>query len=249
MREERVKNRKKRKIKFWVKVATFLGICAVLVFAFKAPFFNVKKFEVRGNGYYTAEEIINMGNCKTGKNIFIGTDCKDIERRLEKDAYMEKVRVRWKLPNTIIIELTERKQMAAIVYGSKFVVIDSDGTVLRKTSVEPKITIISGLTISKLKVGEVIEAEEKVLLRQTLEILESMNKNDMYFTAIEISKKEVKAHILKSLICKGTSEHIMEAMESKYLQLVIKDLFEKDIERGTLKISGEKFISFTPRID
>ena len=57
-------------------------------------------------------------------------------------------------------------EAACTVYGEKFVVIDGNGTVLRKTGVEPKITVIRGLTISKMNVGEPIETEESVLLRQ-----------------------------------------------------------------------------------
>ena len=62
MKEERAIKRKKRKIKFVVKLGVFLLICGAVVFMLKAPFFNVAKFEVDGNNYYTEEEILVMGN-------------------------------------------------------------------------------------------------------------------------------------------------------------------------------------------
>lgn len=249
MKEERAIKRKKRRIKFVVKLGVFLIIAGAVVFVLKAPFFNVKTFRVEGNSYYTDEEILVMGNCKTGGNIFIGTDTGDIRSRLEKDAYMASVKVKRVLPDTVKIQLDERKQTAAIVYGEKYVVVDDEGVVLRKTGVMPEITVLKGLTISKLSVGEKVEAEEKVLLRQTLQMLSVMEKSNMYFKTIELSEGEIKAHILDNLICQGTPENIMKAMEKDSLQLVVQKLFDRKIERGTIKISGDRTVSFTPKID
>lgn len=249
MKEERAIKRKKRRIKFVVKLGVFLIIAGAVVFVLKAPFFNVKTFQVEGNSYYTDEEILVMGNCKTGGNIFIGTDTGDIRSRLEKDAYMASVKVKRVLPDTVKIQLDERKQTAAIVYGEKYVVVDDEGVVLRKTGVMPEITVLKGLTISKLSVGEKVEAEEKVLLRQTLQMLSVMEKSNMYFKTIELSEGEIKAHILDNLICQGTPENIMKAMEKDSLQLVVQELFDRKIERGTIKISGDRTVSFTPKID
>ena len=249
MKEERAIKRKKRRIKFVVKLGVFLLIAGAVVFLLKSPFFNVKNFRVEGNSYYTDEEILVMGNCKTGGNIFIGIDTGDIRSRLEKDAYMSSVKVKRVLPDTVKIQLEERKQTAAIVYGEKYVVVDGDGVVLRKTGVMPEITVLKGLTISKLSVGEKVETEEKVLLRQTLQMLSVMEKNNMYFKTIELSEGEIKAHILDNLICQGTPENIMKAMEKDSLQLVVQELFDRKIERGTIKISGDRTVSFTPKID
>ena len=249
MNEERAIKRTKRQIKLFIKLGISLLLCGLIVFLLKSPLFDVKEFTVEGNSYYTDDEILVMGNCKTGGNIFIGTDVRDIKSRLEKDAYMASVKVKRILPDTIKIQLDERRQVAAIVYGEKYVVVDGSGTVLRKTGVMPEITVLKGLTISKLSVGEKVEAEEKVLLRQTLQMLDVMDKNNMYFKSIEVSEGEIKAHVLDNLICQGTPENIMKAMENDNLQLVVQELFARKIERGTIKISGDKTISFTPKID
>lgn len=249
MKEERAIKRKKRKIKFWSRFIIFLMICGGLAFMLKAPLFEVKEFVVEGNYYYTADEIRVMGNCKTGGNIFVGTDCKDIKQRLEKDAYMQEVTVKRVLPSTIRIELDERRQLGAIVYGEKYVVVDHEGVVLRKASVDPKVTVIKGLTISKLAVSEPVEAEERVLLRQSLQLLKVMESNNMYFKTLELSDNEVKAYVLDSLFCRGTPEHIMKAMENNHLQLVIQELFDREIERGTIVVSGDSKVSFNPKID
>ena len=41
----------------------------------------------------------------------------------------------------------------------------------------------------------------------------------------------------------------LKAMENDNLQLVVQELFDREIDRGTAKVSGDKTISFTPKID
>ena len=161
---------------------------------------------------------------------------------------MADVKVKRALPDKIVVELDERKQVSAVVYGQHYVVIDSDGIVLRNTEVDPKVTHVHGLTISKIEVGQAIEVEEKVKLRQTLEMLSIMESKDMYFVKIEMTDSGVDAYVLDNLVCKGTPQNIMEAMKTQNLQKVIAGLFDLDIERGTINISGGEYISFNPSL-
>lgn len=246
--KKKKRDRRKKRMNPLVKLLILVLIIGGTAGIMSTSSFDVANFEIEGNSYYSDEEIMVMGDCKTGGNIFWGAGLSEIKERLSKDAYMEDVKVRRSLPSTVVIEITERKQTAAIVYGDNYVVIDQDGIVLRKTSVEPKITVIRGLTISKLAVGETIETEETVLFRQTMEMLAAMQKGDLYFKKVEISKVQIKAYIYDHLLCEGSPEDLMEAIDTGKLQVVMQELYEKDIERGTIKVSGADYISFTPEI-
>ena len=120
---------------------------------------------------------------------------------------------------------------------------------LRKTEVEPQLTLIKGLTISKIEVGQPIEVEEKVQMRQIMDMIVSMNESDMYFKSIEISEAGVKAYVLDYLVCVGTPQNITQAMETGNLQKVIRGLFDINIERVTVKVRGDDYISFSPAFD
>ena len=249
MKDEQHKKRRKKRINpFLVILAFIFLLIGAFVFS-RSSFFHVEQFDVEGNAYYTDDEILLMGGCETGKNIFWDIDSKKIRSRLLQDAYMEDVKVRRLLPHTVKITVTERAQTAAIAYGDKYVVIDAAGIVLRKAGVDPKVTVLKGLTISKLSMGEPIEIEEKVLFRQCLEMISVMRQNDMYFKTIVISKTEARAYILDSLYCEGTPEMMIKAMQDGKLQAVTEELFDREIERGKIQISGENYISFTPKIE
>ena len=190
-----------------------------------------------------------MADCGEEVNIFTGVNCGEIRERLMRDPYMTKVKVSRSLPDTIKITITEKTQVAGIIYGDTYVVIDEDGIVLRKTSVDPKVTVLKGMSISKMRLGEPIEVEEEVLLRQCMDIIEAMRDNDMYFKTIEIEEGNVKAHVLDGLIVDGTADNIVVALKNKDIQLVVQELFKQKIERGTIKVNGDSYISFTPKID
>lgn len=248
-RKKKARKKRKRRTNPFVVLLILIALAAGILVFLNSSFFDVEEFTVEGNRYYLDDEILTMGNCKTGKNIFWGTDCSDIKARLEKDAYMAEVKVSRKLPRTISIELTERKQVGAIVYGAKYVVIDANGTVLRKTEVDPEVTILRGFTISKLEMGQTIEVEESVLFRQALDLLVAMDANNMYFKAISVGKTTTKAYILDNLICSGSADDITAALKAGKIQIVTEKLFDDDIERGTIKVSDGSDISFTPKID
>jgi len=246
--EDRKQQRKKRKVLFIIRMIFILLIAGAVVFLLKAPMFNVEKYNITGNSYYTNSEILVMGNCNIGSNIFIGVDTKDITNRLLKDAYMDKVEVKRELPNTINITLKERHQLAALVYGEKYIVVSQDATLLRKTSVDPELPVLKGFSLTKMELGSPIEVEEKVQLRQTLEIADAMERYDMYFKAIEFSNGEIQASILDNLVLKGTSEEIIAALKAGSIQAIVLDLFSRDIERGTIIITDDKYISYSPEI-
>lgn len=242
------KKRKRRKKRYFLKFLIFLGVCVLIYFGLSSSYFNIRHISVSGNHYYTDQEVINMADAKKGKNIFFKSGKQDMVKRLEKDPYFADVKVKRSLPSTLKIVVKERVQTAAVAYGDQYVVIDNEGNVLRKTGVMPKVTLLTGLTISKMEVGEPIEVEEKETLGVTLDMLHAMVKGDIYFKKIDISKVIIRAYIYDNLIVKGKPEHLMNAIKSGSLQKVVTDLFDDGISRGTINIGGNDYMSFSPEI-
>ncbi len=59
--QERKKKRRMRKLRTWAAVSVLVLLIASAIFALKAPYFNVRGFLISGTSYYTADEIIMMG--------------------------------------------------------------------------------------------------------------------------------------------------------------------------------------------
>lgn len=245
--ERKKKVRKKKN--YLLRFGVFIGVIAAAALFLSSSFFDVKTIEVDGNGYYDAEEVRNLAVATTGNNIFWGGDARAIEDNLLKDPYFEEVSVRRKLPSTLVIEVKERTQIAAIVYGEQYVVIDKDGLVLRKSKVDPKITLLTGLTISKLSLGEKVEAEEASALKTTLTMLHAMQNGDVYFKRIDVSSIVLRAYIYDTLVVKGTAKQILNGLESGDLQKVINNLLKSDTTRGTIHLGEHNYMPFSPEFE
>ena len=244
-RTKKIRKKKNYLLRFLIIAVILAGIGLFL----SSVFFDIKTIEVEGNHYYTDDEVINLAGAKTGVNLFWGAGILEIDDHLLQDPYFAQVKVSRKLPSTLVIQVEERTQIAAVVYGDQYIVIDKDGTVLRKSDVDPKITLLTGLTVSKLNKGEPIEAEEASSLQTTLDMLDTMQDGDIYFKKIDVSKIVIRAYIYDTLVVKGTAKQMLSAIESGNLQKVVNNLFKNDTTRGTIHLGDHNYMPFSPEFE
>lgn len=239
----------RKKKNYLLRLLVFVCAVAAAGVFLASGFFDVKNIEVEGNYYYQDDEVMNLAVAETGKNIFWGTGVGDMKDNLLKNPYFEEVKIKRKLPGTLVIKVKERRQIAAIVYSDKYVVIDKEGRVLRKSSVDPKVTLLTGLTISKLKVGEQVEAEESAALATTLATLDTMRDGDIYFKKIDVSGIVLRAYIYDTLMVKGTAKQIQSAIDSGNLQKVVNNLLKNNTTRGTIHLGDHNYMPFSPEFE
>ncbi len=210
--------------------------------------FDVSEVEVENNSYYTAEQIIEKSGLKTGENIF---ECRTrkLKEALLADTYIKDVKVSRKLPDTIIISVTERTETAAVEYGDSYIILDSSGLVLRQTETEPKLTLLVGLTLKSIEEGKALVAEENYVLSDTLEILEMMTESEVYFKKIDLSGVMIKAYIYDNLICSGTPEAVAENLKNGGLKQVLYELYSQGVERGTITVNSDGSCAFNAAIE
>jgi len=242
------RKKKKRKKKNWLlRIIVVIIIGIALYFSLSSALFDVNKIEVKNNNYYTAEQIIQMSGAKIGVNLF-EAETRNMKEKLLKNSYMKNVSVNRTLPSTITITVEERKEATVIPYGEKYIILDENGLVLRHSDIEPKLTLLLGMTIKEMTPGKALLVEENSVLTDTLFMLQSMEKNDMYFKKIDITNIIIKAYIYDNLICEGTPENILKNMENGNLQTVLQDLFNKGVERGIIKVGSDNYCSFSPMV-
>ncbi len=242
---DRPKKKRKKKNYLLRFLITILLIGGAVAFSF-SDFFLIESVTAEGNHYYSDEEVMNMAGAETGVNLFWDTDASELESLLLQNPYFAEVKVRRKLPRTLHFEIVERSQIAAMIYGEDYIVIDKEGTVLRKTDVDPKLTLLTGLTVSKLETGSRIEAEEGATLETTLHMLDTMEDGDIYFKKIDVSKVIIKAYIYDTLIVKGTPKQMTKSIENGDLQKVVNNLLKNETTRGTISLGNQNYMSFSP---
>ena len=147
--------------------------------------------------------------------------------------------------------MKERKQIAAVEYGDKYVVIDPEGVVLRTGKIDPKLTLISGLKITKMQRGEQLKVKQSKTLAKTLDMLQAMEKGDIFFKKTIFEEGQdayIRAYVLDNLVVKGKPQYVLKRMKSGDLQKVVNNLMQKEDVRGTIFIDENNFITFSPDI-
>lgn len=247
-RDEKEAKEKRERVKLWSLIIGFIFLVAMFGVSVTS-LFTVDSIEVKGNSYFTGEEIINIGHATPGRNIIYDLNKKSIVDYLEQNPYIKSASVHRKLPSTIVIEVEERTQACAFRYDDDYLLMDADGTLLKKTRTEPKLTIISGIVVNKIKLGQKVGAKNTDVFNDLLEIVRAAGRSDLYFVRIDMDEDEdVKAYIYENLSVKSRHKVLIDNLENGRLHKIVEKLFEKGIKRGTITFASDGSASFEPGI-
>lgn len=244
------KYKKRRKRKKCIRIVMILT--SILIFSFIViacqPKYHIKTIEVVGNRQMSQKQIIEDSTLKTGDNIFkMNTFL--LEKRMKKNPFYGNVQIDRKYPDKVVIKVEERKPTIAFPYGDKYVLINSDGIVMKLSNENPKLSEIVGVTIKGMERGEVLETSDDELFEKSLEFLALVDENDLFFKRIDLRKKNAKLNVYDNLYVKGKLGDISARIKDGNLKKVLIDLYRKNIKRGTVVIDGDKTCSFTPKFN
>ena len=114
-----------------------------------------------------------MGHAVPGRNLFYGLNKQEVEGYLEQNPYIKSAKVSRRLPSTMVIKVTERKEKLAFRYDDDYLIMDGEGILLKKTRNTPKTTLIEGIVVNKIKLGEKVGAENGDRLDKALALIKA----------------------------------------------------------------------------
>lgn len=125
-----VKNIASNRRKLLVAVGSVVGVVAFILIVLASPIIGVRKIEVEGARYVSADLLIAVEKSLDGKSI-LTVDTRAAERRLEGDPWVESVRIKSFFPSRLVIEIVERKPVAFYIgVDNRSRVVDPQGRVL-----------------------------------------------------------------------------------------------------------------------
>lgn len=171
------KKRKEKKRTNNFKLLLFIGVIVlILLMSFKSSLFNISIVEIEGINHYTEEEIyeiIGMGN-KT--NIF-ELMFRDNVKHMEYDAFISNIDIKYSLPNSISINVKERKIIGYVPYMGTYLCLDKDGLILEDTPyIEGSYPLIEGLQFDEFSVGQVLQTKDKESFVCMLQLVQAFEK-------------------------------------------------------------------------
>lgn len=209
------KRRKKRRIKrvFFIMV---LLIAVLVTLCLKLTYFNIKYVNVSNNYTIASNEIIKESGIQKNTNIFY-MNSKNIKNNILNNPYILSVDIHKKLPNTVNINVNERKAVFYVQNDSnKFAVIDRYGTVLEiKDNIDNMNLIkIIGINTSKVSIGKIVLSDNKKL--NIINILTDIIMNNEVCKNIKVvditDTMDLKTYYNDMCIKLGSSEDLQKKL-------------------------------------
>ncbi|MDA8223844.1 FtsQ-type POTRA domain-containing protein [Desulfosporosinus sp.] len=132
----------------YVTVLTILLSLGLALFL-RSNAFAVQRVSVQGLNLITENEILKLSDGIQGQNLLL-FDRKALEYKISLHPLVKSVQFQRKLPQTLVIQVTERTPAALVVVPKGVLEVDSEGTFLRRLESWPKsdYPVISGIELS-----------------------------------------------------------------------------------------------------
>lgn len=226
---------KNKKLKIFI-ILILLIIAIILILM--SDLFNIKNIEVKGNSILSKEKIISLSGIQKESNIF-SVSRNATREKLKEEAYIEKSKVSFKLPNTIEIEIVERVPRYMLQFADSFVYVNNQGYMLEITNEPLEIPILIGIVtdLSNIHPGSRMDIQDLNKMEKVIKIVEVAKANDIanLITKIDITDEKNYTLILES---EGKKAYLGECEEINTRILILKKILE--LEKGN---NGEIFLN------
>ena len=198
--KQQEKAARKRRIVF--RIVKWTSLCAILIgggiYFLLSTLFNIKTITVTGNSKLTEEELISLSGIQLEENTFQVQTTKTQEK-IKQNAYVDTVNISRKLPNEIVIEITERTPTFMLTLGNAYVYMNNQGYLLEVAQNALELPIITGFQTKEEDIipGNRLVAEDLQRLDQVLQIMKSAESNGIKDLITEINVENKQDYVLE----------------------------------------------------
>ena len=174
----RRRRRRKVIIRFGILLVTLFALLVCVYFSL-GVFFKIDNIIIKGEKPYSDATIIKVSGVKKGENIF-SYNFNNIAKKIDdKLLYAENIKIKRKLPNTILFLMHKAKPDFALEFKGKYIILSEKGKILKKNSLTiPKdLDIILNVKVNNPVIGRTItEKSVKNKLKTFTELRNSAKK-------------------------------------------------------------------------
>lgn len=176
--ERRRANRRQRIIRAAGRVL-FLAILVAAAICALTIFFKVKTISVEGAMRYREEEIVAGMGVKQGDNLYLWNKVKVSDRLLHDFPYLESVQIRRRLPDTLMVTVTECSGAVAVPSGTGYCYLSEQGKVLELSETDGGLATVSGVALEDAEPGELVERAQDAYVDALLDVLQTLDAAGM----------------------------------------------------------------------
>ncbi len=246
-REIEKKRRKKRKSRLIFFIILIIIVSSV-TYLMNSQTFKIKNIEVTGNSQLDKKEIIEQSEIKLGDSIFSNINI-ITKVKIKQNGYIEDAVVTKKMPDTIKIEVKERKASFQIkTENDYYIYIDEQGYIIDCVQETKELVTITGMEITEENIEKKKRLENddlNIKLENILHIREESDKIGIYdkISKIQVEENEyiLKLDDLNLTINLGNATNLKNRMD------YVKSILEKESGKtGTINVNGNLNEGFVP---
>lgn len=223
----------------WRRMVLALAALAIIFGLLVRLLFVVRNVEIVGDtGSYSADSIVRIANVGFGESIF-RVDEEQIAARINSTGSLSAQKVRLRYPDTVEIEVKQRRRVAMALHMGKIHVLDAQGYVVESLSQVPNedLIYVSGMRVQGHDRGEQIRADEEQLQAYQASIGAILRQSaGMYISELKMDDAQEICIITRT----GVSVELgnSENMDNKiaWMKSAVADLERRGETGGTLDV-------------
>ncbi|MEG2097337.1 MAG: FtsQ-type POTRA domain-containing protein [Pseudoflavonifractor sp.] len=176
----RKRRRSRGRFGFLYMLLSVALILAAIVFAC-IVFFRVDQIEVSGQARYTQAQIVEASGVARGDSLVRLSKRALSKRILSRLPYVDEISFTRRMPDTLVIKLTECTPIAAVQAEGGWWILDARGKYLERVAATPALPEVLGITPTDPAVGTkcTVAAEQQLRRDSLLQLFAALKARDM----------------------------------------------------------------------
>lgn len=225
-----------------------LIVVIVLYTSLNSGIFNSDNIEIEGNKYVESEYIIKALDINNNKNIF-RYNIKDMEEILLNNKYIDKVKIKRLLPNTLKVSIIEKEIVANLYNEEVYCYIDKEGNFIDEIDENNKDNEVITVHIDYNKTdSQEIKFKNEENKKRLLYLLEYIKEEGIYKKIDNIDM--TKPNSINMITKEEINILLNSDEELKYnisrLAMILADLQNKKQKGGEIDLSTGKYALYRP---
>jgi cell division septal protein FtsQ len=216
-------------------------------------FFKINTINITGEKFYSNQQIAECAEIEIGDNLFSVNEKKLNEVLAEKLPYIKNVKVTRKLPDTLNIQVSLTREVAALINGDGYLLVDASGKVLDSNAsmLRENVAVVSGVKVKKAQEGRLVELNNNGVTQDFITIVSTLEESDFAgITVISLSPKSEFRLVYEDRITikLGAMENL--AVKLQRAKVAIDKENQTGLKtKGVLDLSTEPDVYFRPGDD
>ncbi|MBE6934902.1 MAG: FtsQ-type POTRA domain-containing protein [Ruminococcaceae bacterium] len=225
-----------------------VGMIAAALFFIASTFFEVKRIEVTGTTKYLPEQVAAISGIQTGDRLLFINRFEIWENIRAELPYVKKMQVRQRFPNTVVLEITERRPAAKLENNGISYLIDEEAVLLEYTALgdQYRLPVIHGAAPTEVETGREVMFEDELMLDSLKNILTELVATDWITEIVDIDLERI--YDISFNYGNRYTVLLGDASELPYKLAVFEEVLSRlhETDQGVIDLSTPSTVNFRP---